>query len=144
VSLLHETDLVAAADDARRYDGDELTMLSVGRLDPEKNPLLLADVLCRALAADQRWRLEICGDGTLTDALTERAAALGVGDRLVQRGLRPDRRRTVGLLSERPRAGARLDDRGGAAVILEAFAARLPVVATDVGGVGDLVAGRGS
>jgi glycosyltransferase involved in cell wall biosynthesis len=28
-------------------------------------------------------------------------------------------------------------------VILEAFAARLPVVATAVGGVGDLVAGRG-
>ena len=28
-------------------------------------------------------------------------------------------------------------------VILEAFAARLPVVATDVGGVGALVAGRG-
>jgi glycosyltransferase involved in cell wall biosynthesis len=143
VSLLHETDLVAAADDTRRYDGDELTMLSVGRLDPEKNPLLLADVLCRALAADQRWRLEIFGDGTQTDALTERAAALGVGDRLVQRGYVPI---DGGLWGFYRNAHALVHvsmTEGVPQVILEAFAARLPVVATDVGGVGDLVAGRG-
>ena len=35
---------------ARSYDGD-LTLLSVGRLDPEKNPLLLADVLRAAARA---------------------------------------------------------------------------------------------
>ena len=40
-------------------------MLSVGALDPEKNPLLLADVLapCRS-GEDPRWRLEVCGERT--------------------------------------------------------------------------------
>jgi glycosyltransferase involved in cell wall biosynthesis len=49
VSLLRESDLLDGRDDHRRYDGDELVMLSVGRLDPEKNPLLLVDVLSLAL-----------------------------------------------------------------------------------------------
>jgi glycosyltransferase involved in cell wall biosynthesis len=143
VSLLHETDLVAATDDTRRYDGPELTMLSVGRLDPEKNPLLLADVLCRALADDPRWRLEICGDGTLAGALTQRAADLGVGDRLVQHGYVPI---DGGLWDYYHHAQALVHvsmTEGVPQVILEAFAARLPVVASDVGGVGDLVTGRG-
>ena len=69
VSLLSEDDILAAEDDQRVYDGDELRMLSVGRLDPEKNPLLLADVLARALRTDRRWRLDVCGDGALAAAL---------------------------------------------------------------------------
>jgi glycosyltransferase involved in cell wall biosynthesis len=143
VSLLGEEDLLAPGDDDRAYDGDELTLLSVGRLDPEKNPLLLADVLCRALHADPRWRLDVCGDGTLAAALDERAAQLGVGDRLTQHGhvsidgpLWDFYRRSHMLVHVSMTEGV-------PQVMLEAFAARLPVVATDVGGVGHLVRGRG-
>ena len=49
--------------DRPAYDGPELRMLSVGRLDPEKNPLLLADILAGAVTADPRWRMDICGEG---------------------------------------------------------------------------------
>ena len=63
VSLLAESDLIEGDDGHRSYDADELVVLSVGRLDPEKNPLLLVDVLERALQADPRWRLHVCGDG---------------------------------------------------------------------------------
>ena len=46
VSLIGEDDVAAGAAAARRsYDGDALTLLTVGRLDAEKNPLLLPDVL---------------------------------------------------------------------------------------------------
>jgi glycosyltransferase involved in cell wall biosynthesis len=143
VSLLRTSDLVAPADDARSYDGDELVMLSVGRLDPEKNPLLLADVLCTALRSDPRWRLEVCGDGPLADALDERAAQLGVGDRLRRHGYVPI---DAGLWDYYRAAHVLVHvsmTEGVPMVVLEAFAARLPVVATDVGGVGDLVRGRG-
>jgi glycosyltransferase involved in cell wall biosynthesis len=143
VSLLQESDLLPHSADSRRYDGDELKLLSVGRLDPEKNPLLLADVLCRALRSDPRWRLDVCGDGSLASALTERAAQLGVGGRLVQHGhvsidgpLWDFYRRAHVLLHVSLTEGV-------PQVMLEAFAARLPVVATDVGGVRHLVAGRG-
>jgi glycosyltransferase involved in cell wall biosynthesis len=143
VSLLQESDLGAPADDARDYDGDRLVMLSVGRLDPEKNPLLLADVLCRALRADPRWRLEVCGEGSLASELAQRAAELGVADRLVQHGHVPI---DDGLWDFYRSAHALLHvsmTEGVPQVILEAFAARLPVVATDVGGVAHLVADHG-
>lgn len=143
VSVLREADVVAPEQDARRYDRDELVMLSVGRLDPEKNPLLLADVLAGALRSDPRWRLEVCGDGPLGDALEQRAAELGVADRLIQHGYVPI---DDGLWGYYRSAHALLHvslTEGVPQVILEAFAARLPVVATDVGGVADLVGDRG-
>jgi glycosyltransferase involved in cell wall biosynthesis len=143
VSLLRESDLLDAGTDTRRYDGEELVMLSVGRLDPEKNPLLLADVLARALSSDPRWRLEVCGDGPLAEALTARAAELDVGERVTQHGYVPI---DGGLWDYYRAAHALLHvsmTEGVPQVILEAFAARLPVVGTDVGGVGALVADRG-
>lgn len=143
VSLLQESDLLSRSADSRRYDGDELKMLSVGRLDPEKNPLLLADVLCRALRSDPRWRLDVCGDGSLASALTQRAAALGVGDRLVQHGhVSIDGPLWDFYKGAHVLLHVSLTE-GVPQVLLEAFAARLPVVATDVGGVSHLVAGRG-
>ena len=53
-------------------------MLSVGRLDPEKNPLLLADVFARLREQDPRWRLVVCGDGTMKDELAGALRAAGV------------------------------------------------------------------
>jgi glycosyltransferase involved in cell wall biosynthesis len=142
VSLLSQDD-IAAGEDHRDYDGPELRLLSVGRLDPEKNPLLMADILRDALRTDPRWRLEVCGDGSLTQALQDRAAALGVADRLVMHG-------HVGFgepLWELYRSSHALlhvsMTEGMPQVLLEAFAARLPVVATAVGGVPEMTAGRG-
>ncbi len=64
---------------ARSYDGD-LTLLSVGRLDPEKNPLLLADVLARLREQEPRWRLVVCGDGTMRQELEDRVRESGNED----------------------------------------------------------------
>src|SRR5579875_455884 len=144
VSLLRATDLVSAEDARRDYDGDELRMLSVGRLDPEKNPVLLADVLSRALQADPRWRLIVCGEGSLHDELLRRARELNVSDRLELRGYVPIDGGGLWTLYRDAHALIHVSHTEGVPqVILEAFAARLPVVGTDVGGVADLVADRG-
>ena len=143
VSLLRPTDLLPATAATRDYDDDALVMLSVGRLDPEKNPLLLVDILCRALQSDPRWRLTICGEGPLAQELTARASALGVEDRLDQRGYVPI---DGGLWDLYRNAHALVHvslTEGVPQVILEAFAARLPVVGTDVGGVSELLTDRG-
>ncbi len=133
VSLVAEQDIDASPPE-RRWDGG-LTVLSVGRLEEEKNPLLLADVLTRLRATDPRWRLVVCGEGPLEGALRERLAALGVADAADLRGYVP----LDGGLHEAYREAHALlhvsRTEGLPQVLFEAFAARLPVVATAVGGV---------
>jgi glycosyltransferase involved in cell wall biosynthesis len=139
VSLVSEQD-IPETPPSRTWDG-ELRVLSVGRLDAEKNPLLLADVLARLLAKQERWRLVVCGDGSLKSDLDARLRDLGVRERAdllgyvpLEAGLR-DLYRSSHLLLHCSWT------EGVPQVLYEAFAQRLAVVATDVGGVRDAAEG---
>lgn len=143
VSLLRDGDVVSPEADDRDYGGEDLRLLSVGRLDPEKNPLLMADVLAQALREDPRWSLDVCGDGSLADELRERLEQLEIAGRATLHGYVPI---DDGLWDLYRRSHALLHvslTEGVPQVLLEAFASRLPVIATDVGGVGELVRDRG-
>ena len=136
VSLVSERDLAAAADAVAARDyGGELTVLTVGRLDAEKNPLLLADIMARLSASERRWRLLVCGDGRCASNCSKRLSELGLTER-------------VELLGYVPIDGGLLDlyrtshvflhvswTEGFPQVLVEAFASGLPTVATAVGGV---------
>jgi glycosyltransferase involved in cell wall biosynthesis len=118
----------------RDYD-QELTLLSVGRLEQEKNPLLLADVLAQLRQRDPRWRLVVCGEGSLAEALQERLCLLGVVEHAEVRGYVPVDR---GLLELYRECSVFLHvswTEGLPQVLTEAWATDLPVVATAVGGV---------
>jgi glycosyltransferase involved in cell wall biosynthesis len=113
------------------------TVLSVGRLETEKNPLLLADVLAGLVARDPRWRLVVAGEGPLRAELEERLAELGVAHAADLRGYVPV---DAGLHDLYRSADFFLHvswTEGLPQVLFEAFAARLPIVATAVGGVPD-------
>jgi glycosyltransferase involved in cell wall biosynthesis len=120
---------------ARDYGGDELVALSVGRLEREKNPLLLADVLAALRSLDPRWRLVIAGEGPLEDELRARLRSLGVEHAADVRGYVP----IDGGLPELYRSSHAFLHvswtEGLPQVLFESFAAGLPVVATEVGGV---------
>ncbi len=136
VSLVSQRDLAAAADAvaARDYDG-ELTLLTVGRLDAEKNPLLLADIMARLLADGRRWRLLVCGDGPMREQLHERLSQLGLLEHVELLGYVPI---DGGLLDLYRTSHAFLHvswTEGFPQVLVEAFATGLPTVATAVGGV---------
>lgn len=138
VSLVPESSL-ARADEAcsRSFDG-ELSIISVGRLEQEKNPLLLADVLARLAEGGGAWRLEIFGEGPLAGPLEQRLAELGVADRARLRGYA----RHDALASAYRQAQLLLHcswTEGFPQVIVEALGAGLPVVASDVGGIRDAV-----
>ncbi len=142
VSLVPEAELATQGSDSRRsYDG-ELRILSVGRIDSEKNPLMLAEVLDRLHAEDgSRWKLVVCGEGALEDALRERLTQLGLADHADLRG----------YVQHGAAMSEAYDDshvllhvswtEGLPQVIIEAMGSRLPVIATDVGGIRDAVDG---
>jgi glycosyltransferase involved in cell wall biosynthesis len=134
VSLVSDDAVVDPAEaSGRPYDG-ELTLLSVGRVDEEKNPLMLADVLARLQANDGRWRLMVCGEGPLVQPLEARLEELGVGERAQL--LRYVNHDSIGALYRASHVLVHTSRTEGLPqVIIEAFAAGLPVVATDVGGI---------
>jgi glycosyltransferase involved in cell wall biosynthesis len=142
ISLVDEQDVTPREQAlARPYDG-RLTVLSVGRLDPEKNPLLLADAFAELRREDPRWRLVVAGDGSMREELAERLRERGVdedaelvGFMSLDDGLRDIYRSSHVFLHVSWTEGV-------PQVLFESFAAGLPVVATAVGGVPDLAEGR--
>jgi glycosyltransferase involved in cell wall biosynthesis len=141
VSLASERDIASVvAADARDFNG-ELQILSVGRLDPEKNPLLLAAVLEELVHRDPRWRLVVCGEGVLAGELDAELRRRRLDDYAKMVGYVP----VEAGLTELYRSSHFLLHcawtEGVPQVLFEAFAQRVPVVATAVGGVAETVRG---
>jgi glycosyltransferase involved in cell wall biosynthesis len=139
VSQVSIADIVDADDAVARPWNGPRRLLSVGRLDREKNPVLLAEVLARLRARDEAWTLEVVGEGPAHGALARRADELGVAHALSFSGYVP----AGEALWERFRSShaflhVSLTE-GMPSVLLEAQAAGTPVVASDVGGVGSLI-----
>ena len=113
---------------------------TVGRLQTIKDPLLLGRAFVRALElrpeAASRLRLVVAGDGPLRAALQQRLAEGGHASLTWVPGERhdvPDVMRGLDAFVLPSRA------EGISNTILEAMATGLPIVATDVGGNGELL-----
>jgi glycosyltransferase involved in cell wall biosynthesis len=147
--LVMAPSLVRAADVVERprerdWTG-EIELLTVGRIDAEKNPFLVAETLAALERAQPgRYRLRWVGVGPLGEPLRRRAEELGVGDRLELHGYVPFGPELLELYR-----GAHLFvhvslTEGVPQVLVEALASGTPVVATDVGGVRAALEGGGA
>ena len=118
-----------------RHDGDPPRIVTVGRLAPPKDIL----TLLRALAAvdAKTFSVLVVGDGPDRAAAETEIRALGLAGAVELAG---ERRDVPALLASADVFVLSSLSEGAPFSILEAMAAGLPVIASDVGGVAELVA----
>jgi glycosyltransferase involved in cell wall biosynthesis len=110
---------------------NESMILAIGRLSKEKGHAVLLGALGQLRSIAREWKLVLVGIGPERDRLMQLAQSLGLGKRVLFAGLHADVRPyyasadvfALPSLSE-----------GSSNVLLEAMAAKLPIVATDAGG----------
>jgi glycosyltransferase involved in cell wall biosynthesis len=133
VSLVRPTDLVPLQDAlSRPWPGGHQALVA-GRLDPEKNPMLLIEV-AKALKRTGPWRLVVAGTGSLAGELAGQVRAQSLQDVVLLAG-RLDHQHLFELYRESTVLIHVSLTEGQPQVFYEAAAAGLPIVATQVGGV---------
>ncbi|MDR2593981.1 MAG: glycosyltransferase [Fibromonadaceae bacterium] len=115
-----------------------ITLIIVARLYPQKNHKLLLEVFSKVVK--ENVQLKIVGDGPMKNELIEYANNLGISKKVEFLGQRDDipyllKSSDIFVLSSLWE--------GLPLSVLEAMAARLPIISTDVGGVKDIVKDNG-
>jgi glycosyltransferase involved in cell wall biosynthesis len=106
----------------------------VARLQPEKGVATFLEAAARVSKFSPETRFLVAGDGPLREELQGLAERLGMEDRVLFLGYRSDARALMELLDVLVVPSM---TEGSPLIVLEAMAAGLPVVASDVGGVPD-------
>lgn len=127
-----------AQDRKPREAGEAFVAGIVGRLVPIKNHAMFLDAARRFLdkAPDTPARFPVVGGGELLDELRAQARDLGISDAVEFWGWRRDLPAVYAGLSA---VVLTSDNEGTPVSLIEAMAASVPVAATDVGGVRDLL-----
>jgi glycosyltransferase involved in cell wall biosynthesis len=133
----------AGADAARSTPRDAFVVLFVGRLVERKGVHYLIDAVQR-LPAERRARLVIIGEGPERRRLEEQVRRNGLEGRVEIRGRVSDRDlrqayADASVLALPAVVDAQGDTEGLGVVLLEAMRYRVPVVASNLGGITDIV-----
>jgi glycosyltransferase involved in cell wall biosynthesis/GT2 family glycosyltransferase len=131
-------DLDRFAPVAERRDSGLNRILFAGRLDPVKRPLLLAAIALalRVRRPQEDFRFVVAGDGPEEEPLRRRVRRAGIAHLFEFLGQVPD---LAPVLAAADLVLVPSKNEGIPLVILEAFAFAKPVVASDVGAVGEVV-----
>ena len=113
---------------------------AIGRLTPVKNHSLLLKAIKHLKGQDKgdSFRFLIVGDGELRTDLIKEASDLGIQDQIIFVGWQKDMPPIYGALDA---VVITSKNEGTPVTLIEAMASEKPVVATDVGGVRDLLGG---
>jgi glycosyltransferase involved in cell wall biosynthesis len=117
---------------------DDTLCVTVGRLVPVKGQSDLLEGFAAARNQDGRLRLLLIGDGELRPSLTRQSEELGIASSTIFAGWRDD---VSELLDACDMFVLTSLNEGLGLVLIEAMAKRLPVIATAVGGVPEVVDG---
>jgi glycosyltransferase involved in cell wall biosynthesis len=114
----------------------EVLFTYTGRLAPIKRADVMLGALAKARAGGAPVRVAVVGDGVIRPRLEALAAELGCAEAVDFLGYRTDLPR---ILAAADAALLTSDNEGTPVALIEAAAAGRPAVATDVGGVSDIV-----
>jgi len=114
----------------------EYVVAFIGRLVPQKNPALFLAMAQAVVRSGLKCGFLLVGDGPLRTILADQTRTLGIQDAVRFTGVRNDVSRILGVIDLLVLTS---DWEGLPNVILEALAAGVPVVATRVGGVGEVL-----
>ena len=120
------------------WDDEDLLILSLGRVVEVKNYPLLVEAVVELNNKMPGVRCLIAGDGDRKKEVQAKIDDLGAGDNIKMAG---ERRDIAALLAAADLFALSSFREGLPVSILEAMAAGVPVVSTDVGGVGEAVTG---
>ena len=115
---------------------DALVVGAVGQLRPEKAFDVLVEVAGELVEQTPRLKVLIAGDGQERDTLEARVRALGLEDVVLLLGPRDDVPDVLAAVDVAVLCSTR---EGSPLSVMEYMAARRAIVATDVGGVSDLI-----
>jgi glycosyltransferase involved in cell wall biosynthesis len=116
--------------------GDYPMVTNVARLVPQKAQHVLVEAAAQLAPTYPDARFVLVGDGPLRDEIRELAAARGISDRVVLTGIRTD---IPQILAASDVFVLSSQWEGMPISLLEAMSAGAPAVATDVGGVGQVL-----
>jgi glycosyltransferase involved in cell wall biosynthesis len=109
---------------------------TIGRLVPIKNIPLLLDAVLIARQRNEEIYLVIVGGGELRAELETRVKDMGLSEAVFFAGWQPD---LLNVYADLDAVVLSSDNEGTPVVLIEAMAAGCPVVATNVGGVPDII-----
>lgn len=115
----------------------DVAFVCVARLEQQKNHAMLLEAFARGLIAEPRAHLLVVGDGGCRQSLELRARELKLEGKVRFLGQRADVPQILGAADIFVLAS---QNEGNPLALMEAMAAGLPVVATAVGGVPELIA----
>jgi glycosyltransferase involved in cell wall biosynthesis len=139
IDLLRFSPAVARRDQARLELGlpaSARVVAGVGRLNPQKNFALFLDVAAQLAPRFPDLHFLLAGDGPEEKMLREKAAALGIADRVTFSGYVADTR-LVYLAADVLLMPSRYE--GLPMTLLEAMAMGLPVVASQLDGIAEVI-----
>jgi glycosyltransferase involved in cell wall biosynthesis len=150
---MHKMDVVYSGVDVDRFDNrvngqairrrcgvgvDDPTILFAGRLTSPKGPDLLLDALLKLRKHHRRGKFLFAGDGDMREQLERRAGKLGVAPAVRFLGHQTGRD-LLGLFKTAHMVCVPSRNEPFGIVILEAWSARMPVVATRNGGPAEFI-----
>jgi len=117
-------------------DGEPLgDLVTIGHLEPVKNHRFMLKVLAEARQAGRVLTLDVFGEGPLHNDLLQMTSSLGLESQVRFRGYRQD----VRAFLPRYRAYVHASySESSSLAIIEAMAAGLPIVAANIGPIGEL------